>query len=67
MHTDAQPYLPQDEQIRLLNNIKRTVGAGTRLGAADMVAEYWDDFLSVMSNCWHFQIPNAPFVGTRQN
>ncbi|OGE51151.1 hypothetical protein PENARI_c014G03753 [Penicillium arizonense] len=41
----AQPYLAQDEQIRLLNNIKRTVGAGTRLGAADMVAEYWDDFL----------------------
>lgn len=39
------PYLPQDEQIRLLNNIKRTVGAGTRLGASDMVAEYWDDFL----------------------
>jgi hypothetical protein len=39
------PYLPQDEQVRLLNNIKRTVGAGTRLGASDMVAEYWDDFL----------------------
>jgi hypothetical protein len=39
------PYLPQDEQVRLLNNIKRTVGAGTRLGASDMAAEYWDDFL----------------------
>ncbi|KAJ5341742.1 hypothetical protein N7541_010866 [Penicillium brevicompactum] len=39
------PYLPQDEQVRLLNNIKRTVGAGSRLGASDMVAEYWDDFL----------------------
>lgn len=39
------PYLPQDEQVRLLNNIKRTVGAGSRLGATEMVAEYWDDFL----------------------
>ncbi|KAJ5173891.1 TRAPP II complex [Penicillium coprophilum] len=41
----SPPYLPQDEQVRLLNNIKRTVGAGTRLGVSDMVAEYWDDFL----------------------
>jgi hypothetical protein len=39
------PYLPQDEQVRLLNNIKRTVGAGNRLGATNMAAEYWDDFL----------------------
>ncbi|KAJ5566903.1 hypothetical protein N7535_006209 [Penicillium sp. DV-2018c] len=41
----SPPYLPRDEQVRLLNNIKRTVGAGSRLGASDMVAEYWDDFL----------------------
>lgn len=41
----SPPYLPRDEQIRLLNNIKRTVGAGTSLGVSDMVAEYWDDFL----------------------
>lgn len=39
------PYLPRDEQIRLLNNIKRTVGAANRLGASNMAAEYWDDFL----------------------
>ncbi|KAJ6134250.1 hypothetical protein N7523_000572 [Penicillium sp. IBT 18751x] len=39
------PYLPPDEQIRLLNNIKRTVGAANRLGASKMAAEYWDDFL----------------------
>jgi hypothetical protein len=39
------PYLPPDEQIRLLNNIKRTVGAANRLGASNMAAEYWDDFL----------------------
>ncbi|KAF7713467.1 Trafficking protein particle complex subunit 9 [Penicillium ucsense] len=39
------PRLPPDEQIRLLNNIKRTVDAGNRLGASTMAAEYWDDFL----------------------
>ena len=39
------PYLPREEQIRLLNNIKRTVGAANRLGASHMSAEYWDDFL----------------------
>ncbi|KAJ5107596.1 hypothetical protein N7456_004271 [Penicillium angulare] len=39
------PYLPREEQIRLLNNIKRTVGAANRLGASHMAAEYWDDFL----------------------
>ncbi|KAJ5570301.1 uncharacterized protein N7459_009731 [Penicillium hispanicum] len=39
------PYLPPDEQVRLLNNIKRTVGAANRLGASNIAAEYWDDFL----------------------
>jgi len=41
----APPYLPPEEQVRLLNNIKRTVGAANRLGAAGLEAEYWDDFL----------------------
>ncbi|KAI2791630.1 hypothetical protein POX_c04496 [Penicillium oxalicum] len=39
------PRLPRDDQVRLLNNIKRTVEAGNRLGATTMTAEYWDDFL----------------------
>ncbi|PWY71544.1 hypercellular protein HypA [Aspergillus sclerotioniger CBS 115572] len=39
------PYIPRDEQIRLLNNIKRTVGAAHKLGASGLEAEYWDDFL----------------------
>ncbi|TQB73062.1 hypothetical protein MPDQ_006230 [Monascus purpureus] len=39
------PCLPPDEQVRLLNNIKRTVGAAQRLGLPDLSAEYWDDFL----------------------
>lgn len=41
----APPYLPPEDQVRLLNNIKRTVGAANRLGAAGLEAEYWDDFL----------------------
>lgn len=39
------PYLPPDEQIRLSNNIKRTVSAASKLGASNVEAEYWDDFL----------------------
>lgn len=39
------PCLQPDEQVRLLNNIKRTVGAANRLGVAGLEAEYWDDFL----------------------
>ena len=41
----SPPYLPPDEQIRLVNNIKRTVGAANKLGASNLEAEYWDDFL----------------------
>lgn len=39
------PLLPPDEQIRLLNNINRTVSAARKLGAHSLHAEYWDDFL----------------------
>lgn len=48
MLSEAQqtpPYLPPDEQIRLSNNIKRTVSTASKLGASDVEAEYWDDFL----------------------
>ena len=41
----AAPILSRDEQVRLLNNIKRTVGASRRLGLSDLSADYWDDFL----------------------
>lgn len=39
------PILAQEEQVRLFNNVKRTVGAANRLGAANLEAEYWDEFL----------------------
>lgn len=41
----AVPALPREEQIRLLNNIKRTVGATNKLGLSGLEAEYWDEFL----------------------
>lgn len=41
----ALPALPREEQIRLFNNIKRTVGATNKLGLSGLEAEYWDDFL----------------------
>ncbi|KAL3710998.1 hypothetical protein TMatcc_004795 [Talaromyces marneffei ATCC 18224] len=39
------PILSPDEQVRLLNTIKRTVGAAHKLGASHLESEYWDDFL----------------------
>ncbi|PGH03902.1 hypothetical protein AJ80_08604 [Polytolypa hystricis UAMH7299] len=39
------PSLAPDEQVRLLNNVKRTVSAAHRLGASHLEADYWDDFL----------------------
>ncbi|KAL1953103.1 hypothetical protein VTO42DRAFT_3583 [Malbranchea cinnamomea] len=41
----AVPALGQDEQVRLYNNVKRTVGAAHILGVPNLEAEYWDDFL----------------------
>ncbi|PGH04766.1 hypothetical protein AJ79_06988 [Helicocarpus griseus UAMH5409] len=39
------PSLPQGDQVRLFNNVKRTVGAAKKLGVSSLEAEYWDDFL----------------------
>ncbi|KAG9243035.1 TRAPP II complex [Calycina marina] len=42
---DASPSMSREEQIRLMNNISRTLGAATNLGIKDLAAEYWDEFL----------------------
>ncbi|EEH16791.1 hypothetical protein PABG_06878 [Paracoccidioides brasiliensis Pb03] len=39
------PSLPPEEQVRLFNNVKRTVAAARKLGIPNLEAEYWDDFL----------------------
>ena len=38
-------WISQDEQIRLSNNIKRTVAAAAKFGLQSVEAEYWDEFL----------------------
>lgn len=42
---DASPRMSRDDQIRLSNNIARTLGSAKNLGVKNLAAEYWDDFL----------------------
>ena len=44
-HLSGTPSISQEEQTRLFNTMKRTVGAAARLGQNGLLAEYWDDFL----------------------
>ncbi|KAG5301843.1 hypercellular protein HypA [Histoplasma ohiense] len=39
------PFIPLQEQVRLFNNVKRTVAAAKKLGDSNLEAEYWDDFM----------------------
>jgi trafficking protein particle complex subunit 9 len=39
------PAISQEEQSKLMNSIKRTVGAAGKLGMISTQADYWDDFL----------------------
>ncbi|KAL8682864.1 MAG: hypothetical protein Q9186_001110 [Xanthomendoza sp. 1 TL-2023] len=41
----GSPSLSIEDQLRLWNNISRTVGVGRQLGLECLAAEYWDDFL----------------------
>lgn len=43
--SDGSPDLAIDEQVRLVNNISRTLSAARQLGFENQEAEYWDDFL----------------------
>lgn len=43
--SDGSPNLPIEEQVRLANNISRTLSAARHLGLKQPEAEYWDDFL----------------------
>ncbi|KAM3073466.1 hypothetical protein ACMFMF_006673 [Clarireedia jacksonii] len=42
---DASPSMLREEQVRLMSNITRTLGAARNLGVHDLWAEYWDEFL----------------------
>ncbi|KAF2204366.1 hypercellular protein-like protein HypA [Delitschia confertaspora ATCC 74209] len=43
--TDVIVSLAREEQIRLANNISRTVSAARKLGLQNIETDYWDDFL----------------------
>lgn len=42
---DGSSSLPIEDQLRLWNNIARTVGVGRQLGREHLAADYWDEFL----------------------
>ncbi|KAH8594774.1 TRAPP II complex [Bisporella sp. PMI_857] len=42
---DASPSMSREEQVRLANNIARTLNAAKNIGVKDLDAEYWDEFL----------------------
>jgi trafficking protein particle complex subunit 9 len=39
------PAISPEEQMKLMDSIKRTVGAATKVGLTNIRADYWDDFL----------------------
>ena len=43
--SDGTPDIAIDEQVRLVNNISRTLSATKQLGLESSEADYWDDFL----------------------
>ncbi len=43
--SNGSPVLPIEEQVRLANNISRTLSAAQHLGLKHLEAEYWDEFL----------------------
>ncbi|KAF2454390.1 hypercellular protein A, partial [Lineolata rhizophorae] len=43
--TNVFVALAREEQLRLANNISRTVSAAAKLGLQDVETDYWDDFL----------------------
>ena len=43
--SDGSPDLPFEEQVRLANNISRTLSAARQLGLEHPEADYWDEFL----------------------
>jgi trafficking protein particle complex subunit 9 len=43
--TENRPVIASEDQARLLESIKRAVGAAGKLGVEGCRAEYWDDFL----------------------
>ena len=43
--SEGSPRIPAEDQVRLANNLSRTVNAARQLGFKSLTAEYWDEFL----------------------
>ncbi|KAL8670404.1 MAG: hypothetical protein Q9168_005052 [Polycauliona sp. 1 TL-2023] len=60
---DGSSSLPIEDQLRLWNNIARTVGVGRQLGREHLAADYWDEFLvrgiELVPSAWNSPIPHA--------
>lgn len=62
--SDGSTALPREDQIRLVNNISRTLSAAKQLGIQGLETEYWDEFLIrgvdfVEPASWKTPIPHA--------
>ncbi|KAI9879664.1 MAG: hypothetical protein M1830_007771 [Pleopsidium flavum] len=62
--SDGSTALPREDQIRLANNISRTISAAKQLGMQCLEPEYWDDFLVrgvevIEPASWKTPIPHA--------
>ena len=62
--TDGSAALQREDQIRLANNISRTISAARQLGMPSLETEYWDEFLVrgvdlVEQASWRIPIPHA--------
>ena len=42
---NAYPRIPVEDQVRLVDNISRSISAAKQLGLDGLEAEYWDEFL----------------------
>jgi len=62
---DASPSMSREEQVRLANNISRTLGAARNLGVKDLAAEYWDEFLLRGVDLEAFPPTRTPIPHTR--
>jgi len=62
--SDGSTALSREDQIRLANNISRTISAAKQLGMQGLETEYWDEFLVrgvevVEPASWKTPIPHA--------
>ncbi|KAL8995551.1 MAG: hypothetical protein Q9169_004724 [Polycauliona sp. 2 TL-2023] len=60
---DGASSLSIEDQLRLSNNIARTVGVGRQLGREHLAADYWDEFLvrgiELVPSAWNNPVPHA--------